>query len=404
MPSWFGWIDQSEHQRRKMLDVLDLFRQKETRDELGVSAIRDGFADLLFPGTGSLQTRVRYFLFVPWMYEALEERRVSSADIARRARTVEVGLIEALLKSENNDGTIGRVSRAALHRFPSNIYWYGLGVLGIRLFSGSQDQYHRRLDAFYSGRQSAVRTDDGETMHTVRRNWHPGLPDPPTNFPSEASFRLERAEAEYLRERIMTQAPRSLLAFLVDRGSVADVAFPWSHPQFSEFSLLIRSQLTHAQNFSDTFHGAPLLYNLMLAEMSGRSDLIDTYRGDLATWGTDIADRGPQLQQWDLREFWHVAGSGGARITGRTRKFVEEWIALVLKAGDVAQIADSKMARQLIHERERVLKSSLARLDNARARELWTGAAGTGRLTYRWRNAMTIVADIRETPGENTHA
>jgi len=63
----FTWLDYSEVERRKMLDVIDLFGEKTTRDELGIGGVRDAFADLLFPAT-TIQTTAKYFLFVPWMY------------------------------------------------------------------------------------------------------------------------------------------------------------------------------------------------------------------------------------------------------------------------------------------------------------------------------------------------
>ena len=63
-----SWIDFSQKDRRRMLDVVALFRERDTRDELGIGSIRDAFADILFPGTSTIQTRVRYMLFVPWIY------------------------------------------------------------------------------------------------------------------------------------------------------------------------------------------------------------------------------------------------------------------------------------------------------------------------------------------------
>ena len=36
MASTFTWLDYSEHERRKMLDVIELFGEKTTRDELGL--------------------------------------------------------------------------------------------------------------------------------------------------------------------------------------------------------------------------------------------------------------------------------------------------------------------------------------------------------------------------------
>ena len=53
--STFTWIDHSEKQRRQMLEAIDLFREKDTRDELGIAGIRDTFSDMLFLGTGARQ-------------------------------------------------------------------------------------------------------------------------------------------------------------------------------------------------------------------------------------------------------------------------------------------------------------------------------------------------------------
>jgi hypothetical protein len=68
VPSAFGWLDYSARERRAMLEIVDLFREKGTVDELGVGTIRDAFADHLFPGTSTLHSRARYFLFIPWVY------------------------------------------------------------------------------------------------------------------------------------------------------------------------------------------------------------------------------------------------------------------------------------------------------------------------------------------------
>jgi hypothetical protein len=40
MPSTFAWLDHSEAQRRQMMEVVGLFREKSTLDELGIGAVR----------------------------------------------------------------------------------------------------------------------------------------------------------------------------------------------------------------------------------------------------------------------------------------------------------------------------------------------------------------------------
>ncbi|MCW4201977.1 MAG: DUF6361 family protein [Candidatus Thiodiazotropha sp. 6PLUC2] len=39
MSSTFAWLDHSESDRRKALDVVDLFREQDTRDELGIGTV-----------------------------------------------------------------------------------------------------------------------------------------------------------------------------------------------------------------------------------------------------------------------------------------------------------------------------------------------------------------------------
>ena len=43
-------------------------------------------ADAFFPGTSTIQTRARYFLFVSWVYRELEKKRVPSEKVRDRAR------------------------------------------------------------------------------------------------------------------------------------------------------------------------------------------------------------------------------------------------------------------------------------------------------------------------------
>ncbi len=407
MESSFSWLDYSEHERRKMLDVIHLFQEKDTRDELGIGTVRDAFADLLFPGTSTIQTRARYFLLVPWMYLGLERRKVASNAAGKKARDEETALIDVLARSDDAQGTIGIVARRALKRLPSNIYWQGLGRWGIRLFPGSQDQYHRSLDLFYSQSERQRKNDDGELVDgRGARNWHLSLPPAPKDFPRNVSLRLMAHEARYLRERILTYVPQSMLAFLVDEGRMAaSTDFPWAHPQLAEFPPRIREQLEHARNFSEGIHGAALLYNLMLAEAARQEDLIEEYRERLREWAASLSGRGVELLRWDRRRFWELVELGNQHVKHPTRLFVDGWLGLTLPNTDAIDVAADKRARRLIHDRERQLKRGQARLDNIRARELWNEEAGTKQLSYRWPVAQTIVRDILTSlSDEESHA
>ena len=54
-----GWIDFSESDRKKVLEVIQLLNNNGAEDEIGFGISRDGFADYFFPGTSTVQTRAK---------------------------------------------------------------------------------------------------------------------------------------------------------------------------------------------------------------------------------------------------------------------------------------------------------------------------------------------------------
>ena len=51
VPSFVGWLDYSEAERRQVQEMLQLFTEKGTVDDLGVGTVRDAISNRLFPGT-----------------------------------------------------------------------------------------------------------------------------------------------------------------------------------------------------------------------------------------------------------------------------------------------------------------------------------------------------------------
>ncbi len=175
MPS-LTWLDYSEQERRQAMEVIDLFREEDTRDELGLGTIRDAFADLLFPGTSTIQTRARYFLFVPWFYADIERRRVGRA---RSGRPVAPAARAAAGRTDRRRRGGGRdrlPRRAAVRRLPSSVYWNGLRRWGVLRFHGSEEDYHRHLARHEGRRGIGVAADAGETAEPLPANWDPNLP------------------------------------------------------------------------------------------------------------------------------------------------------------------------------------------------------------------------------------
>jgi hypothetical protein len=396
MASSLAWLDFSEQEQRRMLGVVELFRDRDTIDELGVGVVRDTFSDILFPGTSTLHSRGRYVLFIPWIYQAIERSTSRREDPWKNARLAEIRLIDALLDSEDGDGTIGTFARATLKTFASTIYWAALAKWGIRLFPLSQDHYHRWLQTV-AHRQSLLAPDLDDTSEVGSTAWHASLPSAPDDFPRGVSFRFEPYESEYVAERIAMTVPGTLLALLIEeRADVADVEHPWDLPAFVKLPALIGDQLAEASRFSLVINGAPLLYNLMLAEKSARPDkeeLRADFEQRLVDWASEVEARGRELERWDRAAFWELIAEAGTRTPAPTRRFIERWLELAID-GDPSGVAGNDAARRLITERERAIKRGRARLHSPQALALWGGNAGTGRMVYRWPYAQRIVGDI----------
>lgn len=397
MSSSFAWLDFSDRDKKRAMDVVDLFgREQGTVDDLGLGPVRDAFSEMLFPGISTVQTRAKYFLFIPWTYLGLEERRTPSSRIREVGRAAEVALMKALLDSGESEGVIGRTVGNRVKQLPSFIYWGGLGRIGIRMFAGSQSDYHRSLNAYYE-RISQARTrerGEGESPEREVWNWHAALPPRPEGFPRGATFLFSRQEAEYFSERVRTSAPGTLLSFLLDgRHDDAEAEFPWHHPNFAEFPEKMRDQLHNARVFSELMHGASLIYNLMLSEAIEHSEWIELYRESFDEWVAQIRPHYEQMISWDRSAFWQLVASEGASVGRKTQSFIDSWWNLVAQH-ELAELVDDKNVRHLITNRESVLKGPRARLQSPRALENWRGASGIRPLSYRWPNARQTVKDV----------
>lgn len=386
-----------------MLEIVDLFREKGTLDELGFGGIRDSFADLFFPGISTIQTRARYLLFVPWVYRALELAGVPFAQVDARARGDQARLARALQSGGEGEaqGVIGIVAGEALLRPPAQIYWGALSRFGIWRFPGSLAQYYGAASRAETAR-STVHSDDGDLVEqTGIVGWHRGLPPAPASLFESTTMALTSEEAEYLHERIMVEAPGTLLIRCIDGSRrLGAIDYPWQHPDFHAFPKNLKTEIEHAQRFSLVAFGAVLLYNLMLAEKADEIELpvseglVEQRRQEMQVWAKEVTDTGHFIAKWATDEFWALVQTPQHRTGPRTLRFVEEVIAFARDSP--SSLADNAAARGLIRNRELSLKGGLARLTNRRALERYSGAAGLSRMNYRWPNVKQIVKDIQQ--------
>ena len=131
-----GWIDFSKTERSKILSVLDLLSESGTLDELGIAPVRDGFSNLFFPGTTTIQTRAKYFFIVPYALKQLERSSETNPNrVFKALDAIEKTCGQTFLEQNSNEnGIIGKRSLQSggwVKRTPADIYWAGLKRYGI---------------------------------------------------------------------------------------------------------------------------------------------------------------------------------------------------------------------------------------------------------------------------------
>lgn len=395
MGSSLAWLDSSRADQQRMRELINMFSQQESLDELGIGQVRDAFSDLLFPGTSSLHTRARYLLIVPWCYQAAERRRATGTALEARVVRIEQEVIGSLTRADVTDGVIGRRVGVAVKTLPSTIYWTALATFGIRRGDES---------GAWFGSRATTETEADELAERATGMWHPTTPPVPSGFPYDVpgGLDLDRDEAQWLRDRILAGTTGTLLAHLVGdvhrpfEGSSA----PWEDPAVLDAPAEPAADLRHAELFSLAMHGAARLYNLLLGEryeQAGYTDVdapVETYRDLLDDWAAEIAER-HDLAQWDRSDMWSRVIAVNPRIaTNHTaRAFMETWLSAVVD-GSATTAANSDHLRRLVEHRERTVKRAQSRFVNERMLRTWSGASGSRRLTFRWPNVRRLVTDV----------
>ena len=388
------WLDLTASDRERMRRVLDLFSEQGTLDEMGVGSLRDALSDTLFPGTSTLQTRLRYVLFIPWVYQRLEDRRVGADDVKRQARKAEIDLIGPLERSRDAEGIIGARARGSLARLPSSVYWTALVRWGIFQPERSQGWYHTHFTRFAGGREGVGRADDPGIVWTREPSWHPRLPEAPDSYPGEASFALTRDEADFLQGRLEERCSGTLLAWLAREGSDAPAQSFWDDRAVRRAGAKINYIVELARRFSLHVEGMPLLYNLLLAERlhaehDGDDEWVDRYREELDEW----ASREVKEDVYDPKELWDFVACHGGRLPEPQRCFVERWSARIAETGPRG-VASDLCLRELVEQRELELKKERARLANPGRLLDWNGRAGVGRMDFRWFRVRQLLIDL----------
>jgi hypothetical protein len=386
MASSLSWLDASTEEQRAMRDIVNLFTQKESREELGIGTMRDALSDLLFPGTSTLIGRARYLLLIPWCFEVGAASSNDPAEARNKADRAERDLIVALQHEPDHRGLIGMRVGQQLQNLPSTLYFGTMRRFGIL-----SPKVATLRDAIAADIEKRLADSDSDVE---TGGWAQTLPAVPQGFPKNADggFTLRNEEAQILATHIQLNADGTLLGHLVDNAP-NDSSAPWLGEAALGAPSAVREVLDHARLFSFAIHGAALMYNLELAkayEKAGFNRItisVDDYQTRFDDWRRDIPQS--RMDRWDLNDFFDLILSQNPRILRRSRDFLSDWVQLCLNWDELAAAN-----RIQLHERQQ--KQGQSRFKNAKLLELWSGASGDGELTFRWTQVKTLLTDIHE--------
>ncbi|MCT1606708.1 DUF6361 family protein [Nesterenkonia massiliensis] len=392
-----AWLDASVAEQQRMRELAGLFHERETRDELGLGPVRESLGSTCFPGSSTLHTRARYLLFLPWLRLLAYERGAAAATIGEEIRRLEQQLSHHMLTHSREADLTGLFGARGqnVDRWACDVY------------NGLLIEHGILLDPAVPGSRRLIAELGLEDI--TARTPHPSLPAPPPDFPLiEDGFRLSAAESSWLKERILTAHPHTVLAHFLHHPPSPDSSTPWDDPAAATISGPAAEHLRMAEQFSVTLHGAQLLYNLLLARaqqelftQQGTPEAAaaspEEYLERLQHWAHKAREVTQRLGPWDPAETLEaVQVQQGRRVTAGLRGFLTEWTQ-VLRAAGPEGISTSAEAEQLVRRRENILKRTQSRFTNRSLLASWSGATGAGLATMRWgASVQRILLDIHQ--------
>ena len=214
--------------------------EQGVRDEVGFLALHQAYANRFFPGTSVPQKRLRYILFVPWLYNRVA-KRAERKHVARIMEQEEVLLVGRLQKTHGPGYGIigGRSFPKPTSQPPSMVYWTALTTWGILrpLTDGSypsRAMVHRALSR--PGTASQLIDRDKQPLEESHA-FFVALPTPPKEWDSAREplgFHLRADEVKFIRQQLIGVSRPGpvpglcLLSQLVERpASLAGIEAPW---------------------------------------------------------------------------------------------------------------------------------------------------------------------------------
>jgi uncharacterized protein DUF6361 len=396
--SAFGWTYLSRDALRRAEAQLS-GESAGVRDEIGFLIIHQRYADRFFPGTSVLHTRLRYVLFVPWIYEMLRQGSpVKSIDGA--VEQAEIRLAGRLLKA--GDGVIGKLKHPQpTSQPPSVVYWTALGTWGLlRPRAGGRPLPRARVHSTLQS-ISRISLDDDSVPLSEPELLFVALPPAPDTWQSDADldFHLTPQEAAFLSARLKTvvspdePTKPSLLARLAEKGAPG-VENCWAREvvEIAEQDRAALARAGHAAALAAIGRG---VYAAMVEAIRDTRDGRATSRRHRDYLGEVVEKQERSASRLDLPALLQDVG-GLPEAVASVLEATLEWLAA--GAGDPMELRGVYAHAE--HSRKRQRARLTADLGGRERRLEWDNEAHTPAepLHFRWGNVHRLISDLHRQP------
>jgi len=400
--SRFGWIDFSSTDKEMVAQILAMNNEPGTLDELGVGILRDAYADTLFPGFSTIQTRAKYFITIPRMirdYWKSDEKKKNKS-LVEYLQVREWELTEKLCNLNPNRSDIGIIGGSNYRenkdvaRHPSSIYWNGMRVFKLIDTEVSLAEFSRELLKEKRGEQ-ASNEDDGIIDDYMTAKVALGeLYD--ENWFNNLSLQLSYDEADLLKNRILTlpHLKHTVLNQIFEHNleqevvkENADGSAKYDFPKLvaylsNQVSVECKENLSRANEFSCALYGAHLRFNILIAESAGNKDLKDAYEKQFTDWRENYQT----IFQPESPDKW--CSLLNKRLRPKTRSFIHQWVDLIKNDALIEDLNRCVHKRAIDNKKERSLLNK-----DLGSKPSWKGMST---LSYRWPQVRIILKDIVE--------
>ena len=394
-----GWIDFSEKDRRKAIDILRLLQEQGAIDELGIGVVRDSFSNIFFPGSSTIQTRAKYFFIVPYAIKTCcdNPRYHNVPEIRSALDYMERTCAMKMRDGKDHDGVIGSDSlpHKWVVRRPSSIYWNGIRTLGFltnkymsidECIKESIDRRGKEKISNWMVDGEENEQDDRDAGHeALRPLWN--LPPYPWNWIENLDVALSLEEAKALRDAI-SKLDGSLYKFVLDNNlnlsqyTSSGLAFRALYQDQKDVLPEGLGHLMQMAVWTDTLvYLCRILFNRSLSE-------------DRNSWAMD------EWNAWNSEPYLSEVRSLDLDEVFAFLRLPDRGVKSFLKKmREYILIGDDTSAKRLLEEWEIRLKGekrSKLRRRNEFSDDTWIGG---GHLDYRLYSAARIINDIYATEG-----